>query len=673
MRLCGLIMTVTVIAGSHVVSGGGGVAHAAPVPISPAEWTAVQDGDPKYPGIHTDWDIPIQMDDGVVLKANVYRPADDTGAPIDDPSPVILNLTPYTKLVTTLVDAAVNAPVLGPLLTKIVQSINLSGTPISGISDITNALRGGIVSSFAVDRKLIRSGYTQIVVDVRGTGFSQGTWDALSDREQQDTVEVVDWAKALPYSNGRIGMNGISYSANNQFQAAANGADLGAIFPVEAGTNLVNDIVAPGGGLGVTFLSAWLAAVNSTKWVPNVASMLDGTFDWKWLADRMADPLTLVPEMLQAIGEGDADKLSPDANDLVNPNSALRKSYVTDMAAITTPTMAVGQWHDLFTNAEWRTLDALSGVQKDSKKLVMGGGFHANVSFDMGLPGGPPRLDVLQRTWFDRWLKDVDNGIDEYAPATLFQIGNGWIQDSWFPAERTVEYRRSYLTPQPSGVAGHAVEDGSLSAEYTNDDSAWTVTPGLASLCSNDASQAAALPLIFGACYSDNRIAESQALTFTSQPVAEATRISGPINVHLNASSDGSDGYWVANITDVSPDGNSQVISSGQVMTSLRDFDEQKTQYSPNGDVVSPYYEMSLPGRETVTPGTAVQLELGTHATDALLAPGHRLRVSISALNLLKGIPFGFAAADSRYLPQHIVFDPDTPSWVTVPSDRKIE
>ena len=45
----------------------------------------------------------------------------------------------------------------------------------------------------------------------------------------------------------------------------------------------------------------------------------------------------------------------------------------------------------------------------------------------------PARLDVLQKAWFDKWLKGIDNGIDKYSPVTLKQVGDKWISAEQFP------------------------------------------------------------------------------------------------------------------------------------------------------------------------------------------------------------------------------------------------
>ncbi|MGC0366669.1 putative CocE/NonD family hydrolase [Rhodococcus sp. 27YEA15] len=675
-KLLAIGTTMTLTAAALTLWSGGAIAAPTPADpgLNPPEWTATQDGPPKYPGVSVENSVPITMPDGVVLRGDVYRPADAAGVPTADQNPVIVNITPYNKLVTTLVDAAISTPTLSPLLLDFINSLNLTGTPLSGLEPLQNMIGGGLPYLFGVDRTLIQSGYTQVVVDARGTGTSQGTWGVFDDLEQSDTPHVLDWARSQPWSDGKLGMSGVSYSAVNQLQVAAKQPQgLDALFAVEPMTDLARDVIAPGGGFGVGFLSLWLALVNSTKFIPDVQSMLRGEFDAKWLQDRLAEPLTYFPELAEALFAPSESALSAGTRELTDPESARRNAYLTDASAITTPTFVVGGWHDLFTNAEWRSLDQLSSLGADKKKLIMGSGFHITPGADMGGENQPPRLDVLQRAWFDKWLKGIDNGIDRYSPATVHQLGGGWVQSGTFPREGQ-EYRRLYLDATSSGTAGHAVADGSLSSTPPSSFARWTIAPGLSTLCSNDATQASTgMLVILPMCTDDTRLAESNALTFTSAPVAVATDISGPINVHLNTQVDATDGFFAVMVTDVAPDGRSQVISSGSLTTSLRNtLDTAQSGYSANGDLTDPVYTLDLANRALVTPGEVTALDIGTHATDAVLQPGHRLRVDVYAFNFPKAISLGPVSADTGLRPEHVVIDPNSPSWINLPSNVAI-
>ncbi|WP_442791100.1 CocE/NonD family hydrolase [Nocardia sp. NBC_01327] len=633
---------------------------------SGADWAATEDGPQLYPNVYIDWDVPITMSDGTVLKANVYHPADAAGHPVGDPTPSILNFTPYTKLGSMIADSALSVPGLSDLLVQMFRDIDLSGTPFSGLTDLTRALGGGLLRNFSVDRQLIKSGYTQIVVDVRGTGFSQGDWNLLGAREQQDTVETIDWASKQPWSSGDIGMSGVSYSGLNELQAAAkNPPALKAIFPVVPSRNPFRDLVAPGGAIGAGFMPLWLAAVNGGKLVPDLTALLQGRFDMKWLADRLADPFTFVDALLEVFAQPNIDELSPKVRALLDEGSPMRQAWETDPARITIPTFISGGWHDVFVASQadvYRRIPLPPG----RKQLLVGDGYHISNGNESGRPGLPPRMDVLQRAWFDKWLKGIDNGIDQFGPITMKQQGGGWVTAPSFP-EPGMEYRRMYLSGAASGTGGHSVHDGSLFTAPDGPDTL-TVAPGLTGLCSRDAAQELVGAVsIIDACAKDSRIEESNGLTFTSAPVADVTTISGPMAVHLNTVQDGTDGYWVATVNDVAPDGNSTTLSSGQLVASLRAIDESRSTRLPNGDYTDPVPDLSLDTRRPTVPGQPVALDISVTGIDAVLQPGHRLRVDVYAGNFPKGLPLTAMMVDSGLRPQHLLLDPAAPSFVNIP------
>ncbi|WP_067568657.1 CocE/NonD family hydrolase [Nocardia acidivorans] len=672
-----LRVTVLATATALLIPLSAGNADAAPTPIGPdggaagAAWTATEDGQQQYPNVFIEWDVPITMSDGTVLKGNVYHPADASGRPIDTPTPTVLNMTPYTKLVSNVADSAFAIPGLGDALVNVFRNINLTGTPISGFGELLNAAGNGELRNFSVDRQLIKSGYTQVVVDVRGTGFSQGEWDMLRRREQQDTVETIDWASKQSWSNGRIGMNGLSYSAINQVQAAEkNPPALKTIFPIVPGSDLVDDVLAPGGGFGFNFIPLWLSAINGLKWVPDLASIAQGKFDFKWLRDRADDPFTYLDVLMSAYTSTDMNTLDPRVKNMLNDLSSERQAWLGDPSRISIPTFVTGGWHDLFTYSESKIYNEIP-LPAGQKQLLMGNTYHVTSGSEAGRPGLPPRLDVLQRAWFDKWLKGIDNGIDKYGPVTLRQQGGGWITQGGFgesaPSEEAARYRRMYLSAQRSGTA-NSLYDGSLTAEANGDTDRLSVAMGLTTLCSNDAAQGSAGVLsIIDGCALDSRIAETNGLTFTSAPVAEPTTVSGPIAVHLNTIQDAADGYWTVTVNDVAPDGKSTVLTSGQMMASMRQIDEANSSRSDSGDYTDPRAFTSLDKSEPTVPGEATTLDIALSGTQALLQPGHRLRVDVFAGNFPKGLPILPMLLDTGLKPQHVQLDPNRPSFVNIP------
>ncbi|KAA8884008.1 CocE/NonD family hydrolase [Nocardia colli] len=638
------------------------------VPAAPAgvaAWTAVHDGPQQYPGMHIDWDVPITMSDGTVLKANVYRPADANG-PVSTPLPTIVNLTPYTKLLSMIAQTGLSVPVLSDAIVGFLRDFELPGTPLEALTDATRVAGGGFGRAFAVDPNLIRSGYTQVVVDVRGTGFSQGIWEPWGPKDQQDTPEVIAWAAAQPWSDGKVGMTGASYSAINQVQAAEKQPPaLKAIVPVVPGNDLVRDMIAPGGA-AIGILLPYLLAVNVAKFVPDLVSLMQGKFDMQWLADRLASPMSFMDVGIQTMSTDSFDAIQPQLQSVLDPDSPIRQAWLGHPERITVPTLVIGGWHDNFANGEPRIYQDIP-LPPGQKQLIMGNSYHVNAGFDMrGKAGEPPRIDVLQRAWFDKWLKGIDNGIDGYGPVTMWQQGAGWTSNDQFPRAEA-SHRRLYLSAAPSGTTTTSVHDGTLTAEPTSEPTRLTVAPGLASLCSADAVQGTAGILVFSGCGKDARVQELSGLTFTSPPVAEPTTISGPIAVHLNTVHDATDGYWTATLNDVAPDGRSVTLTTGQLMSSMRAIDDAKSRRSPDGAYTDPFPMMSLAARQPTVPGQPTQLDLGLAPTDAILQPGHRLRIDIFAGNYPKGLPIRPLLDATELKPQHLQLDPSEPSYVNVP------
>ncbi|MGW5309375.1 CocE/NonD family hydrolase [Nocardia thailandica] len=667
MRVIAAVVAIVAIV------AGGGPAAAAPDDARAAAWTALHDGPAAYPEVNVERGVRIPMSDGVVIKADVYRPAHAGGAPETAPLPTLVSLTPYSKLMTGLIESAAATPGLQPLAVDIVRRLNLSATPVSGFGDLMQALDGGMIETMlGVDRSLIRSGYTVVLADVRGTGLSQGTWDTLGAREQLDTREVIEWAARQPWSNGRIGMSGGSYSGINQLRAAENApAPLQAIFPVEPGSDLMRDVVAPGGGVGTTFLPMWLNTVNQFKMVPDLGSMLDGTFDWTWFRDRLADPATNYDLLAQALLTPSLEDMPPALEEALDDESAFRQAILGHPEQISVPTFVYGGWHDIFANSATKLYEAIP-LPPGRKQLVVGDTYHANPGAGTGVPGAPPRLDVLQRAWFDKWLKDIDSGVQDFGPVTVWQQGGGWITLAQFP-QPGVAHRRVYLSPAASGSTDDSLHDGSLAAESAPGTEKLTVAPGLTTLCSRDAAQGAAgMTAGLDMCAKDARVAERNGLTFTSAPVTEATVISGPINVRLNAIHDATDGYWNVTVNDVDPDGTSTVLTSGQLTASMRAIDERRSARSVNGDLTAPFNPLSLDALLPVVPGAPVALDIAVVPTQAVLAPGHRLRVDVFAGNAPKALPFRPMLNNSGLSPQHLLLDPAAPSFVNLPTDKPL-
>jgi putative CocE/NonD family hydrolase len=174
--------------------------------------------------------------------------------------------------------------------------------------------------------------------------------------------------------------------------------------------------------------------------------------------------------------------------------------------------------------------------------------------------------------------------------------------------------------------------------------------------------------VVLGAsCSKDSRFQEAEGLTFTGEAVTEPTSLSGPINVHLETVLDATDGFWAATVNDVAPDGTSTPITNGALTASLRAVDDSKSTRSANGDYSEPHHYLTIDTRQPVVPGEVTAVDINMLPTDAVLQPGHRLRVDVYAASVPRYLALGPMLADSQLKPQHIELAADRPSFVNVP------
>lgn len=619
------------------------------------EWRELVDQPPMYPRISIEADVAIPMSDGATIRTYICRPADERGTPVTGPFPTVINITPYNKQLVKAVDSLLTAPLLGPTLRKYSARLDFSGTRFEGITEITRVIAGGALDLFTINRHLVRSGYVQLIVDARGTGSSTGVWDILHEREQLDSIEIIDWVRTQAWCNGRIGMAGISYSAINALQAAGHRPEgLDAIFAVEGAEDILRELFATG-GIPSAFIPMWLTTVNALKWVPSLAPHRGGI---AWLRARMSSPATALIDLIRGYLTGDDYRLYDGTFfDAVGPL----------VEQIEVPTFLYGCWHDVFAGAGPNLYRRLR-LRPGRKQLLMGDGYHANPGIGFGREGFPPRLDVLERAWFDRWLRDIPNGVDHYGPVTVRRQGSGWVAMNSYPAPYTRQ-RRLFLSATSSGSADHSRYDGSL-VDSPDPLPATTldVRPGWRAVFSRDTTQAfAGLPAMLGGPFSyDARFPERDAVTFSTPAVGNRTVISGGMNLRLNTVAHASETLWVVWLCDVAPDGSSRQLSDGALLATRRAIDEVHSEYAADGEFLAARQLLTRAAVLPVVPNVPTILEIPLFATDAVLEPGHRLRIDILAGAPPRFLPTLPDLARTRLARQTVLIDREQPSFLTL-------
>ncbi|MGV9712197.1 CocE/NonD family hydrolase [Gordonia sp. NPDC003424] len=622
-------------------------------------WREQVDGKQLYPRVAIDRDVVLTMSDGVRLRATVIRPANRFGQTVLTPYPAIVNINPYNRAAIDFLDQTLHAPVLGKALSSASRSIDGKGTALEGLTGLTRTIAGGVFDVFGINRNLVRSGYAQIIVDVRGTGASQGKWQILGDREQQDSVEIIDWVAEQEWCDGTIGLAGWSYSAINSLQAADKRPPaLKAVFAVEGCDDIVRDIYITG-GMPSAFIPAWLSVVNLLKWVPNPSNVVRDIVRGdalRWAVDRIKSPATEMPSLLWGFLTARDDRIFDD------PYFDERDPKVH---RIEVPTFTVGAWHDLFGRSATGVYERLE-MEPGRKQMVVGDGYHFDVGSGYGGKFDPPRLDVLERAWFDRWLKGHRNGVEYYGPVTMLQQGGAWTSGPSFPRTGVLPHRL-YLHEAPSGTADHCVHDGSLTATPVDHVSSLTVRADIRGAVSRDMTQVTAgAAMVFGRAFTrDARFQERGGLSFTTEPVTESTTISGAMNLRLNVATTAHEAIWAVTVNDVAPDGTSTVLTNGALSSSNRALDPSASTYASDGSLLAAHHYLSHKRKLPVPADEPVRIDVDLVPTDAVLEPGHRLRVDVYAASFPRYLTVVPDLIKARGRRQRLVLDPHHPSYLT--------
>ncbi len=189
------------------------------------------------PGIRLERDVEVPMRDGARLRVNVFRP-DRAGR-----FPVMMSAHPYGKDVLPKRSPVGYLPLARYRFIRQPDPIRHSAYTSWEAPD----------PSYWVPR-----GYALVNVDLRGFGTSDGVATLLSDQEAADYAETIEWAAAQPWSNGRVGLNGVSYLAISQWKVAAlRPKHLVAICPWEGWSDVYHDVAYPGGVREDGFLRFW--------------------------------------------------------------------------------------------------------------------------------------------------------------------------------------------------------------------------------------------------------------------------------------------------------------------------------------------------------------------------------------------------------------------------------
>lgn len=299
-------------------------------------------------GITIDKNVEIPMSDGVILRVHVFRPATEGNFP------VIMCAHPYGK------DKFNRKGIFGPRPLFQFRILN-QPDPL-----VMSAYTGWEAPDPAY---WVPQGYVFVNIDLRGFGASEGKGDVISDQEAQDYYECIEWAGRQPWSNGKVGLSGVSYLAISQYKVAAlNPPHLAAICPWEGFSDFYRDFAYPGGIREDGFIIIWGAGVH---------------FQTNVRKEQVKRPL----------------------------RDAWYQSLTPDLQRITVPALVCGSFSDqcLHTQGSFRVFEE---IRSQHKWLYTHRGAKWAVYYS-------PEALAFQRKFFDHFLKGEDNGMLAVPPVRL--------------------------------------------------------------------------------------------------------------------------------------------------------------------------------------------------------------------------------------------------------------
>ena len=557
-------------------------------------------------------DVMVPMRDGMHLATDVYRPAFE-GALVDDPLPVLLQRTPYSKDGRGLVERA----------------------------------------TYFVER-----GYVVVLQDIRGRYKSEGVFRKYHDFDAPDGYDTIEWIASLPYSSRDIGMFGTSYGAHTQ-------ADAAKMNPPHLTTLLLNH-----GGIS----SGWAHKVRNhgafelgqqLGWAfsqlrVSPDPVVRATFATEDVADwfeamplrKGLSPLSAVPEfeeyVLTQMTHADDDAPDTDFRHW-NRIGVNWREYYGRTADI--PMLHVAGWYDPYCGSMFENYLGLSLTKSSPMRLLVGPWTHGantrSYAGDVEFGSDAAMTDFsteLHLQWFDRYLKNRNTEVDDWPPIRLFVMGTGdGHKDSNGRLYHGGYWRDETQWPlpdaEPTRYYFHA--DGTLSTSVPPEDVApttYTYDPehpvptiggsfsGVLKRGAYDQRERAFKSLQGG---SENGFygsrfpylplkARPDVVVFQTEPLEEPVEVIGPISVTLYASSTTVDTDFTVKLVDVYPP--SADFPSGFDMNITDGIIRARYRNSPSRPALG-------------TPGEVYEFVIEPFPTANRFKAGHRIRIDISSSN----------------------------------------
>jgi putative CocE/NonD family hydrolase len=464
-----------------------------------------------------DDNVAVPMRDGVVLRADVYRP--ETKAPVA----AIVNRTPYDRT-SPLIQLAAIEP-----------------------------------------ERAVEAGFALVCQDVRGRFASDGEFYTFFS-DVDDTFDTVEWAAAQSWCDGNVGMAGRSYAAAVQWLGAAERPPhLRAISPIVTGSDFYNGWIYEGGAFQFGFNVFWIWLMTN----PRGIAKLDEVY--RHLPLRTLPISDLVWARLYA------HWLAHSTDDHYWRALSINRRY----ERIEVPAFIIGGWYDVFirgTLENYAGMRARAGSElaRASPRLLVGPWAHGSTygpypdhSFDLFAPNDAIDVPESQLRFFAHHLRGDANGLEDEPPVRIFVMGeNRWRNEDDWPLARAREtpwylHEHGALTREPPG------DEHPDEFVYDPNDPAPTI--------GGPTSLPARMMKPNSGPLDQRRLEDRQdVLVYTSTVLEESLEATGPLALRLHAATSACDTDFVAKLVDVRPDGEAIIIAEGVIRARFREgFDRE--------------------------------------------------------------------------------------------------
>ena len=629
---------------------------------------------PRQPehGVVIARDLMVPMRDGVRLATDVYRPARD-GEPLPGRFPAVLGRTSYDK-----------------------SSPQMWVAPVGEF--------------FA------RHGYVAVVQDLRGRHRSEGTgqyFHTANPNEGPDGYDTVEWIAAQPWSNGRVGTVGSSHGAIvQQVMALHRPPHLSAIWPDVGPTNIHAHEAREGGAMALHMFGALFLHAHDAQEIrddPEAKRVIERAME------RMRElvfetpfrpgqtPLRVVPNLEKTL----FDYYYRGAYDDFWAQECCDQTRHFDRHADVPGTYS-GGWFDPFASATTGYYAAMAARNRTPQRLVMGPWAHptmrgpgstwtGDVDFGPEAAWGDALYNAERLRWFDRWLRDAENGVEAEPPVRIFVMGGGdggrtaegklrhggrWRAEREWPLARarpTPYYLRAdgLLSPEPPDddpPASFAFDPtqpvptigGAVTGFYEMLPLPEGLHPAFASprarmrsIVLEGPTHQREGPGVVGARPPYRLLAERpDVLVFQTPPLERDVEVTGPVAVELSVSSSAPDTDFTSKLLDVYPESSDRPEGYHLALVD---------------SIVRARYRNGPEREELMTPGALYRVRIDLPPTSNLFRAGHRIRLDVSSSNFPRfdvnpntGEPVGrhtrlVAATNTVYR------DRDRPSRVVLP------